>query len=106
MRPLHDWVLIELEPEKKVTSGGIILTGPAPVRIARAVAVGPGRMTKKGKLIPSQVKVGDRFPFFKAATETQQGRKIAERLPEGQEAIRESDILFVFEEGTAYEVTV
>jgi len=104
MRPRHDWVHIEIEPLKEKT--GIILTGPEPVRVARAIAVGPGRTTKKGKLIPCQVKVGDRFPFFKAVTETGQGRKIAERLPEGQAAIRESDILFLFEDGADYEVTV
>jgi len=105
MRPRSDWVLIELEPEKK-QNGLIFRPGPAPVRTAIALAVGPGRTTKKGKLIPCEVKVGDRFPFFKAATETGQGRKIAERLPEGQEMIRESDVLFVYEEGADYEVTV
>lgn len=105
MRPRSDWVLIRLEPEKK-SSGLIVRPGPAPVRTAVALAVGPGRVTKKGKLIPCALKVGDRFPFFKAATETGQGKKIAERLPEGQEMIRESDVLFVFEDGSDYEVTV
>lgn len=106
MRLLHDWVLVELEPPRRQTKGGLHLVGPDPVRIARVVGVGPGRRDKKGRLRPTQVKVGDRFPFFKAATETKQGRLLAEKLPEGQELVRESDILFVIEGDGDVEVTL
>lgn len=94
-----DWVRVELEPEKKVSPGGIIFTTARPVRIAVVLQTGPGRRGKKGQLIPMDLKIGDRFPFFKAAADTRQGRSLGELLPDGQELIRESDALFVIEEG-------
>lgn len=98
LRLMQDWVRIELEPADEVSKGGIICVGPQPVRIAKVLDVGPGRYYGK-KYVPTVVKVGDRFPFFKAATETKSGRMLSELLPEDQELIRESDILFVIEEG-------
>ena len=98
LRPLGDWVIVELEPASEVSKGGIILVGPQPVRIAKAVAVGPGRVIKS-RFRPTEVRPGDRFPFFKAVTETGKLRPVAEALPEGQEMIQESDILFVIEDG-------
>lgn len=99
-----DWVLVELEPAKEKTAGGIIKVGPDPVRTARVLMVGPGRRFVD-RYVPTVVKVGDRFPFFKATSDTKQGRQLAEKLPENQELIREGDILFIFEEGEM-EVTV
>jgi chaperonin GroES len=97
LRPLGDWVLIELEPEKRKSKGGILMPGPEPVRIARALRVGPGRYNDKGKFVPTEIKPGERFPFFKAVADTGQNKYVGERLPEDQEMIRESDILFVVE---------
>lgn len=94
-----DWIRVELEPEKKVSPGGIIFTTARPIRIARVLQMGPGRRGKKGQLIPTGLNIGDRFPFFKAAADTRQGRSLGELLPEGQELIRASDVLFVIEEG-------
>ncbi len=95
-----DWVLVELEPERTRTRNGVIHLGPDPIRTARVLAVGPGRLTrKKGQPIPTGLKPGDRFPFFKAATETKQGLELSLRLPEGQELVRAKDVLFVIEEG-------
>jgi hypothetical protein len=94
---LSDWVLIELEPTPPLTNGGLIKIGSDPVRIARALKVGPGRHYRD-RFVPTQIKPGDRFPFFKAASDTKQGKQLAEKLPEGQDLVRESDILFVIEE--------
>lgn len=99
-----DWVLVELERAPERTSGGIVKVGPDPIRTAKVVQVGPGRHYAD-RFVPTSVKPGDRFPFFKAASDTRQGRQLAERLPEGLELIREGDILFVIEEGDV-EVTV
>lgn len=96
LRLLHDWVMIELEPARTETKGGIFLTGPEPVRIAKATSVGP-----KVK----DLKVGDRFPFFKALTDTGSNKSLAARMPENVELIKESDVLFIIEEGEL-EVTV
>jgi chaperonin GroES len=66
-RPLHDRVLIEsLESEEK-TAGGIIIpdTAKEKPQEGKVIAVGPGNKTEDGKIIPMDVKVGDRVLFGK-----------------------------------------
>lgn len=70
IKPLGDRVLVEpLEPgEGKKTASGIII--PETVSKERSeqgkvIAVGPGRMTEEGKLIPLAVKKGDKILFSK-----------------------------------------
>ena len=92
-----DWVLAELEPE--FLPLGLFQVGPEPVRVARVLRTGPGRRTRRGELIPIDVRVGERFPFFCAAADTAQGRSLRARLSEREVLIRESDILFVIEAG-------
>lgn len=58
----QDFVSLELEPEKQTASGILIVKseqrrGLAPATI---IATGPGRHDKKGRLIPMNVKAGDR----------------------------------------------
>jgi chaperonin GroES len=98
LRLFHDWVHVRVEPARTQTSGGILLVGPEPIRMAEVLAVGPGRRNKKGKLIPTQVQVGDRFPFFKGASETRQGHALALLLEDNEALLLESDVLFVAEE--------
>lgn len=93
-----------LEPEPKATKGGIIKVGPDPIRFARCKEVGPGRTffsKKRGRsyLVPSEVKPGERFPFFKGASETKQGHAFALLLEDNEVLIRASDVLFVVDEG-------
>ncbi len=96
MRPLNDWVLVELEPVKETTRGGIIKVAPEPIRTARVLAVGSGKQYPD-LFVPTVVKVGERVAFFAAATDTKQGRQVGYVLPENQELIRETDILMVVE---------
>lgn len=98
-RLFDDWIRVELEPAPEKSRGGVVLVGSVPVRIAKVLQTGPGRRGRKGQLIPIGLKVGDRFPFFKAAADTQQGQQLGMLLPDGQELIRESDVLFVIDEG-------
>ena len=66
-RPLHDRVLIEsLESEEK-TAGGIIIpdTAKEKPQEGKVIAVGSGAKTEDGKIIPMDVKVGDRVLFGK-----------------------------------------
>ena len=98
IRLLHDWVLARVDPAPKETAGGIVLVGPTPIRNATVLAVGPGRRDAKGCLTPTQLHVGDTFPFFKAASETKQGYALALLLNDNEVLIRESDVLFVMEE--------
>jgi len=93
IRPLQDRVLvIRLEEEEK-TSGGIIIpdTAKEKPQQGKVVAVGKGKLDDNGKLIPLDVKKGDKILFGKyAGTEVKL---------EGEEQLimREDDILGVIE---------
>ena len=62
-RPLHDRVLIERVEEKESVKGGIVIpdTAKEKPQEGRVVAVGSGKKEKHGKVIPLDVKVGDRI---------------------------------------------
>ena len=66
-RPLHDRVVVRrLEGEEK-TKGGIIIpdTAKEKPQEGEVVAVGPGGRDEAGKLIPIDVKTGDKVLFGK-----------------------------------------
>jgi chaperonin GroES len=66
-RPLHDRVVVKrIEAESK-TASGIIIPDNAKEKPSEGeiVAVGPGGRDEAGKLIPIDVKVGDRVLFGK-----------------------------------------
>lgn len=61
IKPKADRVFIKpLTPHTK-TKGGILVAGSsqAPKKYGRVVAVGPGRRTEKGDLVPMSTQVGD-----------------------------------------------
>ncbi|MBF0228285.1 MAG: co-chaperone GroES [Desulfamplus sp.] len=67
LRPLQDRILVERVEEVAKTKGGIIIPDTAkekPVE-GKVVAVGKGRVGEDGKLIPMELKVGDRILFSK-----------------------------------------
>ena len=61
-KPLHDRVLIEVLDNLEKTSGGIIIPDSAQEKPqeGKVVAVGGGAKTEDGKIIPMDVKVGDK----------------------------------------------
>ena len=66
-RPLHDRVVVKrIEAEEK-TAGGIIIpdTAKEKPQQGEVVSVGPGGRDEAGKLIPIDVKAGDRVLFGK-----------------------------------------
>jgi chaperonin GroES len=66
-RPLHDRVVVKrINPDTK-TKGGIIIpdTAREKPQQGEVVAVGPGGRDEAGKLIPIDVKVGDKVLFGK-----------------------------------------
>jgi chaperonin GroES len=66
-RPLHDRVVIKrIEAEAK-TAGGIIIpdTAKEKPQQGEVIAVGPGGRDESGKLVPIDVKAGDRILFGK-----------------------------------------
>src|ERR1700730_11741607 len=66
-RPLHDRVVIERIDAEAKTAGGIIIpdTAQDKPQQGKVIAVGPGGRDESGKLIPIDVKVGDRILFGK-----------------------------------------
>ena len=62
-RPLHDRVLVKRVEADEKTKGGIIIpdTAQEKPQEAEVIAVGPGARDKSGKLIPIDLKVGDRI---------------------------------------------
>jgi len=70
IRPLSDRVLVKrLENEENVSAGGIIIpeTAKEKPQEGEIVAVGPGKMQDDGKVLPMNVKAGDRVLFGKYA---------------------------------------
>src|SRR5580693_139897 len=66
-RPLHDRVVVErIDPDAK-SAGGIIIPDTAQEKPSQGeiIAVGPGGRDEAGKLIPIDLKVGDRVLFGK-----------------------------------------
>jgi len=60
--PLHDRVLLKRLEEQEVKKGGIIIpdTAKEKPQEAEVIAVGKGRLDDDGKIIPLDVKKGDR----------------------------------------------
>lgn len=92
IKPLHDRVILKRVAEEEKTKGGIIIPDSAKEAPAegKVIAVGSGKK-EDGKLVPLDVKTGDRVLFSKyAGTEI----KI-----EGEEHLimREEDILGIIE---------
>jgi chaperonin GroES len=66
-RPLHDRVVVKRIEADQKTKGGIIIpdTAQEKPQEGKVVAVGPGGRDENGKLIPIDVKAGDRILFGK-----------------------------------------
>jgi chaperonin GroES len=66
-RPLHDRVVVKRAENETKTSGGIIIpdtAGEKPQQ-GEVIAVGPGGRDEAGKLIPIDLKKGDKVLFGK-----------------------------------------
>jgi chaperonin GroES len=92
VRPLHDRILVRRMAEEEKTAGGLFIPDTAKEKPQRGeiIATGKGRVTEDGKILPLEVKVGDKVLF---------GRYSGTELKlEGQEFLmmREEDILGVF----------
>ena len=66
-RPLHDRLVVRRITALEKTKGGIIIPDSAQEKPSEGevIAVGPGGRDENGKLIPIDVKVGDRVLFGK-----------------------------------------
>jgi chaperonin GroES len=90
-RPLHDRVVVRRIDAEEKSRGGIIIpdTAKEKPQEGEVVAVGPGGRDETGKLIPVDLKAGDRVLFGKwSGTEVK---------VEGEELLimKESDVMGV-----------
>jgi len=93
IRPLQDRVIVKRVVEEEKTKGGIIIpdTAKEKPQEGKVIAVGKGKANDEGKLIPLDVKAGDRILFGKYSG--------SEVKLDGEEYLimREDDILGVLE---------
>ena len=94
IRPLQDRVIVKrLEEAVEKTKGGIIIpdTAKEKPQLGKVIAVGKGKVNEDGKVLPLDVKVGDRILFGKYSG--------SEIKIDGEEHLimREEDILGVVE---------
>jgi chaperonin GroES len=93
IRPLQDRVIVKRIEEEEKSKGGIIIpdTAKEKPQEGKVVAVGKGKVSEDGKVIPLDVKVNDRVLFGKYAG--------SEINIDGEEhmIMREDDILGVIE---------
>jgi chaperonin GroES len=66
-RPLHDRVVVKRIDAEDKTAGGIIIPDTAKEKPSEGeiIAVGPGGRDENGKLVPIDLKTGDRVLFGK-----------------------------------------
>ncbi len=91
IRPLGDRVVLEPQEAQEKTKGGIVLpdTAREKPQEGKVVAVGKGKTADDGKVVPMEVKVGDRVLYGKYSG--------SEVTVDGEEyvVLHESDILGV-----------
>jgi len=67
LKPLADRVIVKPSQAEERTKGGIIVPDTAKEKPVwgEVIAVGPGRVSDDGKLVPMQVKAGDKVLYGK-----------------------------------------
>ncbi len=97
-RPLHDRILVRRIEADEKTAGGIIIpdTAKEKPQEGEVIAVGSGARDEAGKLVPLDVKVGDRILFGKwSGTEIKLG---------GEDLLimKESDVMGIIDQAVAF----
>ena len=94
IRPLHDRIIVKRLEEERKTASGIVIPDTAAEKPdqGEVKAVGKGKKTEEGKVLPLDVKVGDRVLFGKYSGQTVKVH--------GEELLvmREEDIMGVVEQ--------
>ncbi len=72
IRPLHDRIIVKRLEEERKTASGIVIPDTAAEKPdqGEVTAVGKGKKNDEGKIIPLDVKVGDRVLFGKYSGQT------------------------------------
>jgi chaperonin GroES len=72
IRPLHDRVIVKRLDQERKTASGIVIPDNAAEKPDQGeiIAVGPGKRDDNGKIVPLDVKVGDKVLFGKYSGQT------------------------------------
>lgn len=72
IRPLHDRIIVKRLEEERKTASGIVIPDTAAEKPdqGEVLAVGKGKKTDDGKVLPLDVKVGDKILFGKYSGQT------------------------------------
>jgi chaperonin GroES len=93
IRPIHDRVIVKRLEEERKTASGIVIPDTAAEKPdqGEVIAVGNGKVTEEGKLLPMTVKAGDKVLFGKYSGQTV--------VLQGEELLvmREEDVMGVIE---------
>ena len=96
IRPLHDRIVVKRIEEEESKIGGLFIPDSAKEKLQQGevIAVGKGKKTDEGKVIPLDVQVGDRILFGKYSG--------SDVKLDGQEymIMREDEVLVVLENVT------
>lgn len=94
IKPLHDRVVIRQVEEEQATAGGIILPGSAQEKQnqGEVLAVGPGKASDAGSVIPMTVKVGDKVMFGQYS-----GQEVKDNKGETLLVMREEDLIAIID---------
>jgi chaperonin GroES len=94
IRPLHDRIVVKRIEEDQTKIGGLFIPDSAKEKPQQGevVAVGNGKRNDEGKLIPMDVKVGDRVLFGKYS-----GSDVPKTYGDDHLIMREDEILAVIE---------
>ena len=104
VRPLHDWLVVRLDPLPEKTRGGIILPTDVEMRqrTGTVLRIGPGRrrwsdVLEREYLVPNDLEPGEKVVFFREHLEHQQGKALVgvmQELEEGTGLLRVDDVLW------------
>jgi chaperonin GroES len=94
IRPLHDRLIVKrIDEQEQRSAGGIIIpdTAKEKPQEGKVIAVGKGKVNEEGKVLPLDVKAGDRILFGKYSG--------SEIKIDGEEhlILREEDVLGIVE---------
>ena len=95
LKPLGDRIIVKATSAEEVTKGGIVLpdTAQEKPQEGEVIAVGPGKVLDSGKMMPMDVKVGDKIIFAKyGGTEVKVG-------DEEYIILRQDDVLAILDKG-------
>jgi len=92
IQPLADRIVVKVLDAQEVTKGGIVLpdTAKEKPQEGKVVAVGKGKVSDNGQIVPLEVKAGDRVLYGKYS-----GTEITTKEGEELLIMKEEDVLAI-----------